>query len=192
MMPLPEEFFNRDAKLVGKEILGKLLVRRLGNAKLVGKIVETEAYYGAKDPASRARKSKNLDKWWRAAKPSTVFVYMVHGNWLLNIVTSKVNNEPSGILIRALEPLKGVEVMMKRRRAKEIEGLVSGPGKLTQAFGITSSYTGLSVCKRSSKLIVTEGLNKNIKILRSYRIGVKEDLPEKLRFYIADNKFVSR
>ncbi|MDI6856060.1 MAG: DNA-3-methyladenine glycosylase [Candidatus Thermoplasmatota archaeon] len=86
MKILQKEFYDRDAKVVAKEILGKLLIRKLKNNKLIGKIVETEGYYGAKDPASRARKSKILDELWKTARPSTIFVYMVHGNCLLNIM----------------------------------------------------------------------------------------------------------
>lgn len=192
--PLPRCFFKNDAARVANELLGKILVRKYKNSVLAGKIVETEAYYGADDPASRAHKSKktNLSKWWRCALPGTVFVYMVHGNWLLNIVTGKINGEPSGVLIRAVEPLKGMEIMMKNRNVKEIEKLTSGPGKLTSAFGIAQYHTGLNVSEQNSDIIVIKGKNENIKICSSHRIGVSEDLPQNLRFYLANNKFVSK
>ncbi|MEW5761403.1 MAG: DNA-3-methyladenine glycosylase, partial [Candidatus Thermoplasmatota archaeon] len=159
---------------------------------LSGKIVETEAYYGISDPASRAAGGKitKLNKWmW--CESGTVFVYMVHGNWLFNIITGK-ENLPQGILIRALEPINGLDFMFKNRKTNKIENLTSGPGKLTQAFGITSMHNGMNVTNKSSEIIVVEGGNEDFEIVSSHRIGVKKDLNRMLRFYIKNNRFVSR
>ena len=112
---LPKSFYDRDPAIVAKEILGCILVKK-DIELLEGKIVETEAYYGMSDPASRARKGAKI--MWEDA--GTAFIYMVHGNWLFNIITLS-KGEPSGILIRAIEPIKGIDLMKKRRKIKEIE-----------------------------------------------------------------------
>lgn len=183
---LPKSFYERDPAIVAKEILGKILVK--GNME--GKIVETEAYYGLRDPASRAFKGKtNLSRWmWE--KAGTTFIYMVHGHWLFNIITG---NRPSGILIRAIEPLKGIKEMLKNRKVSNIVDLSSGPGKLTKAFGITNAHNGLNVSDPNSEIFIKENLEKEKhEICCSHRIGVREDLPQLLRFYIEGNGFVSK
>jgi DNA-3-methyladenine glycosylase len=188
---LSKSFYERDPKIVARCTLGKILVRRFGNTILSGKIVETEAYYGFEDPASKAYRSKKLGEWM-SSEPGTIFVYQVHGHWLFNIITEK-KGTPSGILIRALEPLEGIGIMQTNRQRTDIRELTSGPGKLTKALGISDDHTGLNVADPGSKIIILEN-NKTEKfeIVSSHRIGVTEDLPEKLRFYIKNNRFVSR
>ncbi|PIV68993.1 MAG: hypothetical protein COS08_05560 [Euryarchaeota archaeon CG01_land_8_20_14_3_00_38_12] len=189
---IPKSFYDMDSRIVASEILGKTIVRK--NMKLYGKIVETEAYYGIHDPASRAQAERktNLSRWWGHAEPGTLFVYMVHGNWLMNIVAGKIKREPTGILIRAVEPLKGIKTMMKKRKTSDIKNLTSGPGKLTKAFGITKKCTGMNVSDKKSDIIITKGKNEKFEIKASGRIGVRKDLQEKMRFYIKDNDFVSK
>lgn len=189
---IKKSFYDRDARTVAKEILGKTLIRKSMN--LYAKIVETEAYYGINDPASRAQAERKtvLSLWWRNAEPCDIFVYGVHGNWLMNIVTGKIKDEQTGILIRAVEPLKGIKTMMRKRKTSDIKNLTSGPGKLTKAFGITKKCTGMNVSDKKSDIIIVEGKNEKIRIESSYRIGVRKDLPEKMRFYIKGNDFVSK
>lgn len=184
-MPLPKKFFNRDAALVAKDLLGCIIVKREDGIK--GKIVETEAYYGLSDPASRARKGAKI-MWGEAG---IAFIYMVHGNWLFNIITMP-KGEASGILIRAVEPLEGIELMKKRRGINDIKNLTSGPGKFTKAFGIDKRYNGIKIYRRDSPIYIERKRENKFEIVESYRIGVKEDLPIPLRFYIKGNKFVSR
>ncbi|RLF48224.1 MAG: 3-methyladenine DNA glycosylase [Thermoplasmata archaeon] len=188
-MPLPKKFYNRDAALVAKELLGCIFVKRDGKEKLKGKIVETEAYYGLGDPASRAR-DKRIGSIMNG-EAGIIFIYMVHGNWLFNITTMPHGN-PSGILIRAVEPLAGIEIMKKRRKTDNIKNLTSGPGKFTQAFGIDKKYNGIKIYSRNSPIYIEKKKENEIEIVESYRIGVKEDLPVPLRFYIKGNKFVSK
>jgi DNA-3-methyladenine glycosylase len=189
MRILPKSFYERDAAQVAMDILGKILVRKIGQEKLAGKVVESEAYYGLKDPASKAFEGKrNLNKlMWEEG--GTVFIYMVHAHWLFNIITGK-SQEPAGILIRALEPLEGIEQMRKNRKKKELKGLTSGPGKLTKAFGITNKFNGSKVWNPSSAIIILDN-KKNFEIEVSHRIGVSEDLPQPLRFFVKGSKFVS-
>lgn len=179
MKILTRSFFARDPAVVAQEILGKFLVRKVGRKKLIGKIVETEAYYGPKDPASRAYGGRitKISRWmWEA--PGTTLVYMVHAQWLFNIITGK-KGEPSGVLIRAVEPIN-------------FRGDAAGPGKFTRAMKITGEHSGLSVVDKKSEITVAEGTKEKFQIGRSHRIGVTRDLPRKLRFFIKGNMFVSR
>ncbi len=187
-MILPKKFYARDAETVARELLGKLLVREIGNKKLVGKIVETEAYYGLNDPASRAfggKKNMNSVMWHNAG---TIFVYMVHNNWLLNVVTGK-KDDPQAVLIRAVEPIEGIEIM-KKNRGRE-DNLTNGPGKLTKAFKIDKSFNKKKIYKKETKLYIL-GNKEKFEIGTSNRIGVSRDLEKHLRFFIRGNKYVSR
>lgn len=192
LRPLPVSFFRRQAKVVARGLLGQLLVHKQEGKVLLGRIVETEAYYGYKDPASRAYKGrKNMNRWMWAA-PSTVFIYMVHNQWMLNAITGK-KGDPQGVLIRAVEPLSGIQLMKRRRGTAELRNLCSGPGKLTRALGITAVHNGRSFSSQDSDLTIVRGEKvTDAHVARSHRIGVSRDLKEPLRFYVRVNKFVSR
>ncbi|MEM2466633.1 MAG: DNA-3-methyladenine glycosylase [Candidatus Bathyarchaeia archaeon] len=192
MKILPKSFYERDPAIVARELLGKTLVRRLNHQTLSGKIVETEAYYGEGDPASKAYGGRRTFNELMFSDVGKTFIYMVHGNWLLNIV-SHPRGEVGAVLIRALEPLKGIEVMKKNRGVKEIYALTSGPGRLTRALGITKKQNNLDVTKAENEIAIFETSSKEkFEICASHRIGVKRDLPKELRFYIKGNKFVSK
>ena len=191
MKVLPKDFYERDPALVAKELLGKILVRRLGSEVLSGKIVETEAYYGKNDPASRAYTGRKIFNELMFLDVGKAFIYMVHANWLLNIV-AHLKNDVGAVLIRAIEPLEGIEIMRKNRKVEDIRNLTSGPGKLTKALAITKEQNGIDVTERSSELTITEGEMESFEIETSHRIGVKNDLPRELRFFVKGNKFVSK
>ena len=191
MKVLPKDFYERDPALVAKELLGKILVRRLGSEVLSGKIVETEAYYGKNDPASRAYTGRKIFNELMFLDVGKAFIYMVHANWLLNIV-AHLKNDVGAVLIRAIEPLEGIEIMRKNRKVEDIRNLTSGPGKLTKALAITKEQNGIDVTEISSELIIAEGKMESFEIGTSHRIGVKNDLPRELRFFVKGNKFVSK
>lgn len=174
-MELKKEFFNRKAEIVAKELLGKILIRKINGKELKSRIVETEAYYGSKDPASRAYKKTNMSKvMW--SKPGTLFIYNVHKYWMFNIITEK-ENIPGAVLIRAVEPLN-------------FEANLSGPGRLTSFLSINKDYNGKHISNIEDIEIID---NQDIvKIKSSNRIGVTKDLKKKLRFFIKDNNFVSK
>lgn len=192
MKILPKRFYERDPATVAKELLGKTLVRRLDHQTLSGKIVETEAYYGENDPASKAYKGRKAFNELMYLDVGKTFIYMVHGNWLLNIVA-----HPKGgvgaVLIRAVEPLQGIEFVMKNRVVRDVYALTSGPGKLTKAMGITKEQNGLDVTMAENEIAIFEATAfEDFEICSSHRIGVKRDLPLELRFYIKGNRFVSK
>jgi len=116
---------------------------------------------------------------------------MVHTHWLFNITTER-EGVPGAVLIRALEPLEGVELMKRRRGIIDERGLTSGPGKLTRAMGITYDHHGLDLTNPKSELVVVDGGQENFEIVSSHRIGVTRDLKRKLRFYVWGNLFVSK
>jgi len=191
MKILNKNFFERDAKIVAKELLGKYLVREIENKKLICKIVETEAYYGKEDPASRAYLGYPkyvVDMLY--GDVGLALIYMVHSNWLLNF-TAHQKNQAGAVLIRAVEPIKGIEIMLKNRKVKRIEELTNGPGKFTKALKIDKSLNGVKVYKKG-ELYVCEGKKERFEIESSKRVGVKNDLEENLRFYIKNNRFVSK
>jgi len=192
MKVLPRSFYERDPATVARELLGKVLVRRLASQVLSGKIVETEAYYGENDPASKAYKGRKTFNEPMFREAGRTFIYMVHGNWLLNIVAHP-KGEVGAVLIRALEPLQGIDAMKKNRGTADLKGLTNGPGKLAKALAITKELNGLDVTDEKSALIIVEGSEKEaFDVCTSKRIGVKLDLPQELRFYIRGNAFVSK
>jgi DNA-3-methyladenine glycosylase len=191
MRAIQRSFYERDSGIVAKNLLGKVLVRRLDYKILSGKIVETEAYYGGNDPASRAHKGKRPYNQLMFMEAGKAFIYTVHANWLLNIVAHS-EGEVGAVLIRAIEPLHGIETMQKNRRVERTRDLTSGPGKLTKTLAITKELNGLDVTKEDAQLMIIEGEKELFSVSSSHRIGVKADLPQKLRFFVEQNKFVSR
>ena len=165
-------FFNRNPKIVAKDLIGKVIVRRVGRKILKARIIETEAYFGEKDPASWARYGKrrdNIEMWNEAG---TILVKNVHKHFMLNFVTGK-EGEASAVLIRAVEPL-------------DFKGRCHGPGLLTHALKIDKIFNGKSLFDKSSGLkIIDDGYSfSDEEIKTSKRVGVKNDLDEDLRFYV--------
>ena len=171
-------------------MLGKKLVRRLGGESLEGLIVETEAYYGVDDPASRAYMGRKRYNAVMFGEPGRLFVYNVHRYWMLNFVAYEPG-KVGAVLIRALEPTRGIEVMRASRIVNEDTDLTNGPGKLTMALNVDRSLNGLLVTDETRPVHVLDN-HLDFEVGRSNRIGVTKDLSEKLRFYMKGNKFVSR
>ena len=153
-MKIQKDFFSRNAKTVAKELLGKILVRKINNKEFRAKIVETEAYFGKEDPASRASKGKNKVSEMMCDEPGKILVYNVHKYKMFNIVTGK-KNEPSAVLIRALEPIN-------------FTGRCNGPGLLSGFLEIEKSFHGQEIF--SLENIWIENSTMAFKIAKSYRI----------------------
>lgn len=187
-MKLSREFYSRDTRTVARELLGKVLVHETDEGTLKGKIVETEAYLGLNDPGAIGfRKTKNIPKSL-LKPPGHSFVYFTYGNhWMLNVVAKK--GLLGAVLIRALEPLEGIELMKKRRGVEEMKNLTNGPGKLTQALGINKNHDGFDFT--SGSLFIEEN-RENFEIVKATRIGLSKGKEKLLRFYIKGNEFVSR
>jgi DNA-3-methyladenine glycosylase len=181
--PLPTAFFRRPAETVARELLGARIVSQLGRVRLSGIIGETEAYLGHDDPASHAyqgRKHKgNLNLY---GPPGTWYVYRSYGiHWCANLVCGMP--APGGaVLLRAIFPLEGVEVMRRRRGGMADRLLANGPGKLCQALGITRSLDGSAM--RSSDVVVGEKNAAAGEILVTPRIGITKAVDWPLRFVL--------
>lgn len=189
MKILERQFFARDTLQVANELLGKFLVRRSEEGEMIGKIVEVEAYKGKGDPASHAYAGQTKRNRVLFKGPGIVYVYFIYGkHYCLNVTT----REEGVVLIRALEPIKGIEIMQKNRQVKDLVNLTNGPGKLTQALNITKNEYELDLTKGKELFICDTETSENLTITSSRRIGIKVAINRPWRFYINDNKFVSR
>jgi len=187
---LNRNFYNQSTLKVAKELLGKYLVVRKNGKLLSGKIVETEAYIGYKDPASHAYRGMTPRNMVMFGDPGYAYVYFTYGmHHCLNLVTEK-KGYPAAVLIRALEPTGGIDSMKKRRKRKDLTDLASGPAKLCQALGVDLELNGTDLC---SDILFVEDRGEAIeKIGYSSRIGIMEENQRKWRFFIRNNEFVSR
>lgn len=196
MNKLPLSFYLReDVVQIAKELLGKVLVTNWNNQITSGRIVETEAYAGEIDKASHAYKGKTRRTEVIYKQGGTAYVYLCYGiHQMFNIVTN-VNDVPHAILIRALEPLEGVDIMLQRTGKKIAdETLTRGPGNVGKAFGFHTSQCGVSLM--SDELFIRDdGYKTNESaIATSPRIGVDyagEHAAWHYRFFIKGNKYIS-
>jgi DNA-3-methyladenine glycosylase len=187
---LPRAFYNRPTLKVAKDLLGKYLVVNKNGKRLSGKIVETEAYIGSDDPASHAYRGMTRRNEIMFGNPGYAYVYFAYGMYhCLNFVTEK-KGYPAAVLIRALEPIDGIEVMTKRRRKEKLEDLTSGPGRLCQALGIDRNLYGADLCGKT--IYVEDRGKKTGAIVSTSRIGIDQGKDKKWRFYIKNSRFVSR
>ncbi len=144
--PLPRSFFDRATVTVARELLGAILCRRVERLTLRGRIVETEAYVGEEDLACHARAGVTPRTEPLYGRPGTAYVYITYGmHHLLNAVTGPVGT-PAAVLIRAVEPIEGVEWMEEARGLTARHLLASGPGKLAQAFGLDLAWNRADLC----------------------------------------------
>jgi DNA-3-methyladenine glycosylase len=192
---LTRSFFNRDPRLVGPDLLGKILVRRHGRKKLAARIVEVEAYLGADDPAAHASIGKTLRNAVLFGPPGHAYVYFIYGNHYCLNVSCLPDGTPGGILFRALEPLEGIEEMFKLRgieRDSDLRRLTSGPGRLAAAFGITRERdNGKDLTNAKSDLYIADDGSPPPEVLITKRIGIKKAVDMPLRYIVAGNRFVS-
>jgi DNA-3-methyladenine glycosylase len=193
MAKVPRDFYAQPVLEVARQCLGKLLVCRTVEGEAAGRIVEAEAYRGPHDLA--AHSSRGLTKRTAAmfGPPGHAYIYLLYGvSWALNLVAAS-RGEPHAVLIRALEPVRGLE-LMAHRRGKPVGSreLTNGPGKLTQALGITGALYGADLC--GDELFLEEPECAPGRIGRSRRINVDYAgaWADKLwRFYECGNRYVS-
>ncbi|MEP0986594.1 DNA-3-methyladenine glycosylase [Ekhidna sp.] len=191
---LPRSFYLReDVVQIAQDLLGKVLITNIGGLFTAGKIVETEAYCGRGDKACHANGKRTPRTEVMYGEGGRAYVYLCYGiHHLLNVVTNK-DGQADAVLIRALEPLEGMEIMKERRKFTNAK-LASGPGTLSQAMGIHVKMTGHDLL--SDKIWIGESnTDNNFKILSDTRIGVEyaeEDALKLWRFVIEGNKFVSK
>jgi len=194
MKILKRTFYERDTAVVAQELVGKIIVRVIDkNTILQAMIVETEAYLGLHDPASHAYGGKRMRNAPLYGPVGHAYVYFTYGMYYcLNFVCRAPGIPAGGTLIRAVEPIAGIEYMEKKRHKHSIHGLTNGPGKLTQALSINRDLNGIDVTKKGSIYVIDalEIAKKDIVI--TTRVGISKAIDEKLRFYIKNNTFVSK
>ncbi len=188
---LSREFFARDTVKVANDILGKQLVRVKGKARMTGRIVEVEAYRGSDDPASHAFRGPTPRNAPMFGEPGHAYVYFTYGNHYCLNVTTQVNGKPGAVLIRAIEPLKGLSVMRRLRPNVPELALTNGPGKLTKALGIDKALNEVDMT-RPGPLFIVDAEHAGFEIARSARIGIREGKDRLWRFYISGNRYLSR
>lgn len=196
MNKLPLEFYEREDVLsIAKDLLGKILVSKIDGLLTSGRIVETEAYIGITDRASHSyggkRTTRNEHMY---AAPATTYVYICYGmHHLFNVVTNK-KGIPDAVLIRALEPIEGINIMLERTGKKKLDHTVTrGPGNVGKALGIAKLHSGLKL-SGNTLFICEDGYSSDGLTGTSKRIGVEgagnaASLP--YRYYIRGNKYVS-
>lgn len=190
--PLPQAFYARDTKLVARDLLGRLLVSTVAGRRCVARIVETEAYLGPHDPASHAA------GWRRTARnevmygePGALYVYFTYGmHWCANVVTER-EGFPSAVLLRAVEPLEGVETMRRRRGKVDLRLIGSGPARLTQALGIGRLHNGHRLTEPPLWIAAGAPVLRREQ-LAGPRVGIRVAADWKLRFCLRHSPFVSR
>ena len=170
-MILPKSFYNRPTLTVARELIGARLVRILNGEKLVGLISEAEAYISQQDLACHAKAGLTARTAPMFGEAGHAYVYFTYGNhWMLNVVTEK-EGFPAAVLIRAIQPIEGMEIMLERRQGRD----TFGPGKLTQAMGITKSENYLDLTEAGSRLRIEAGVKVADKIVTiGPRVGLNK------------------
>jgi DNA-3-methyladenine glycosylase len=207
--PLPREFYARDPRRVACELLGKVLVRRERRRLLAGRIVELEAYLGTRDPAAHAFSGPTARNLVLFGPPGHAYVYFIYGNHYCLNVTCEPEGRAGCVLFRALEPIAGLEQMFRARgllvphrqrsagaaaqqfSLTDLRSLASGPGRLSQALGITRARDNGKDLTRFSDLAILDDGFRPRRILTTPRIGITKAAHEKLRYLVAGNPFVS-
>ncbi|MEI6520074.1 MAG: DNA-3-methyladenine glycosylase [bacterium] len=184
---------------IAKQLIGAKIIRYINDKIISGYIVETEAYL-QNDPACHAVRvlpdgttyhKKTIRNEKMFGLPGTAYVYFTYGNhFMLNVVTQP-EGVPEAVLIRAIEPISGIEIMQKERNVENVVNLCNGPGKLTQAFMIDKSLNGHSLFEQP--LIICKGIDVDENEIHvTQRIGITNAIDKPWRFYLKESKFISR
>jgi DNA-3-methyladenine glycosylase len=179
--PLPIDFYLQDTHTVARALLGQILIRVSKEGWVTGRIVETEAYVTG-DPACHATRGKTRRNAAMFGPPGCAYVYSIHQCYCLNAVTQP-ENVAEAVLIRAVEPREGAELMRARRNGRKDRELTNGPGKLCQAFAITKELNGADLS--APPLMIAEGSAVAAsEIVCRPRIGIREAVEEEWRYYV--------
>ncbi len=187
--------YERTPDVVARMLLGKLLVCECSGERLAGRIVEVEAYFGTEDPAAHAYVGRTERNAVLFGPPGMAYVYFIYGMYYCLNVACEPDGHAGCVLIRALEPVEGLETMAKFRKLPphpKPQLLTSGPGRLCQALNITrAAHNGLDVTNKSSCLRIEDDGHRPEEILVTPRIGIRHAAELQARFLIDGNKFVS-
>ena len=195
-MRIERKFYMRDAVTVGKDILGKIIVKKTADGRIMsGRITEVEAYMGITDKASHSyggRRTKRTEVMYKEGGYS--YVFLIYGMYECFNVTVGREGDPQAVLIRGVEPLENKNLMWEKRKVKKEKDISNGPGKLTKALGITREDNGADLVASENLWLEDDGY-KVKDIVETTRIGIdyaEEDALKPWRFYIKDSIFVSK
>lgn len=194
---LDAKFFDRDPRVVGRELLGKLLIRKTGRGLSAGRVVETEAYLGMGDLAAHAVAGKTARNFVLFGPPGVAYVYFIYGNHYCLNVSCLPDGIPGCVLFRALQPVAGIAAMAKARgiaavSESDLKKISSGPGRLCEALGITRERdNGKSFVSVKSDLRLADDGFRVERVVVTKRIGITKSAEEPLRYVISGNPFVS-
>lgn len=195
--PLRRDFFVRDPRRVARELLGKVLIRQDRGTRLTARIVEVEAYLGARDPASHSFPGRTLRNAVLFGPPGYAYIYFIYGNHYCLNVSCEPEGKAGGVLFRALEPLSGIEEMARARGITlngtgDLRKLTSGPGRLAEAFGITRDRdNGCDLTSEAGTLWIGDEGYRAGSIVLTPRIGITKAAERRLRYIVKGNPFVS-
>lgn len=185
------KFFQQSPKTVAKNLLGKILVCISNGVVVSGMITEVEAYEPYIDQAAHSYIGKTKRNEAQFLDGGYVYLHIIH-NMVCMDITAQREGIPGSVLIRSLEPLEGIDIMIQRRKRDKMKDLTTGPGRLTQALGITMEYNMVDLCARDSVLYIADGSIKQFNIVQTTRIGISKSKEMLNRFYIEGNMFISK
>jgi DNA-3-methyladenine glycosylase len=188
---IPQSFFDRSPLAVGPELLGKLIVRTIDGKTIVGRIVEVEAYLAYVDEAAHGFKGPTKRNASLFLSAGHIYVHTIHLQNCLDVVTENAEI-PSSVLIRALEPIEGIELMQELRKKESLKDLTSGPGKLCQALAITREIDGVDGTDTSSPLYFADDNFVPAETIATTRVGITKAAEQVWRFYTKGNPHVSK
>jgi DNA-3-methyladenine glycosylase len=189
-IPLDEAFYARPATEVARDLLGRWMIRDSEAGLAAGRIVEVEAYLGADDPASHAYRGRSKRNGAMFGPPGRAYVYTIHTRFCMNAVTGEAG-VASAVLIRALEPVLGIEQMESRRRNARLLDLARGPGRLCEALAVDRAWDGWNLTLGRELWIAQGSPIDPDEIFISPRIGISKAQDWPLRFVIRGNRYVS-
>ncbi len=187
--PLVRRTVPRDTVDLARFLLGKILVRQQGTFTMVGRIVETEAYLVG-DPAAHAFRGMTPRNRSLFLEVGHAYVYLCYGTSHMLNISSEDAGTGAGVLLRALEPLSGIEHMRRARKGASVRDLARGPGRLTEALGVDRRHDGIDLFRRGPLWIGSDGTSVD-SIGQSVRIGLTKAADERLRFFVAGNRHLS-
>ncbi|MFP4528764.1 MAG: DNA-3-methyladenine glycosylase [Candidatus Kapaibacterium sp.] len=187
---LPQEFYLRPTPEVARNLIGKLIFRKFKNDLLIGKIIETEAYLAKGDPASHSAPGPTKRNEAMFGPGGTLYIYKIYGIHLCANIVCGAEGVGTAVLIRAVEPLAGIELMQRNRGVEDVRKLCTGPGNFAKAFALGLDMNGLRLDSEDVYILDNEEVADG-DIRTGLRIGITKaaDLP--LRYWLAGNVFVS-
>lgn len=190
---LPRSFYLRPTLKVARELLGCFLIRRIGKQRLIGKIVEVEAYLGTKDPAAHTYRGRTQRNEVMFRKGGHLYVYFTYGMHFCSNIVTEEEGVGHAVLLRAVEPIAGISTMERNRGKGALHGLhlTNGPAKMCQAMGIARQENGTDLLGDEIFMAAGEPISRSL-IRTSTRIGIRNAVDRKWRFYIGGNPWVSR